>query len=213
MIKIYLFPIYKNKSVHEFDFLFSLVDCVSFMVLASYTANLAAYLTVSRLEKPLMNLDDLAKQSKILYAPIKGSEASAYFSRMAEIEGRFYEAWKEMSLNDSLSMVERSKLAVWDYPVSDKYTKMWQAMTEAGLPENLHVATNRVLDTTNYYFAFVGDANDVRFMWQTYCGIEILGDEFSKRPIALGVQKGSPLKDVLDKALVESNLEKKRRLQ
>lgn len=33
-----------------------------------------------------------------------------------------------MSLNDSLSPVERSKLAVWDYPVSDKYTKMWQAM-------------------------------------------------------------------------------------
>lgn len=33
-----------------------------------------------------------------------------------------------MSLNDSLTPVERSKLAVWDYPVSDKYTKMWQAM-------------------------------------------------------------------------------------
>ena len=29
-----------------------------------------------------------------------------------------------MSLNDSLSELERSKLAVWDYPVSDKYTKV-----------------------------------------------------------------------------------------
>ena len=34
--------------------------------------------------------------------------------------------WKEMSLNDSLSELERSKLAVWDYPVSDKYTKVKQ---------------------------------------------------------------------------------------
>ena len=29
-----------------------------------------------------------------------------------------------MSLEDSLSDLERSKLAVWDYPVSDEYTKV-----------------------------------------------------------------------------------------
>ena len=33
-----------------------------------------------------------------------------------------------MSLNDSLSVYERAQLAVWDYPVSDRYTKMWQTM-------------------------------------------------------------------------------------
>lgn len=49
-----------------------------------------------------------------------------------------------MSLNDSLTDVERSKLAVWDYPVSDKYTKMWQAMKEAGLPNTLEEAVERV---------------------------------------------------------------------
>lgn len=49
-----------------------------------------------------------------------------------------------MSLNDSLTAVERSKLAVWDYPVSDKYTKMWQAMKEAGLPNTLEEAIIRV---------------------------------------------------------------------
>lgn len=67
-----------------------------------------------------------------------------YFERMADIERRFYEIWKDMSLNDSLSPVERSKLAVWDYPVSDKYTKMWQAMREAGLPNTLEEAVARV---------------------------------------------------------------------
>lgn len=79
----------------------------------------------------------VAKQYKILYAPINGSAAMTYFQRMSQIEGRFYEIWKDMSLNDSLTPVERSKLAVWDYPVSDKYTKMWQAMQEAGLPNTL----------------------------------------------------------------------------
>lgn len=106
----------------------NIFDVYRFIIIASYTANLAAFLTVSRLDKPIESLDDLAKQYKVLYSSVNESDASTYFYRMSQIEGRFYEIWKEMSLNDSLSPVERSKLAVWDYPVSDKYTKIWQAM-------------------------------------------------------------------------------------
>ena len=83
-----------------------------FIIIASYTANLAAFLTVSRLDTPIESLDDLAKQYKVLYAPLNGSSAMTYFERMSDIERRFYEIWKDMSLNDSLSPVERSKLAV-----------------------------------------------------------------------------------------------------
>lgn len=115
-----------------------------FIIIASYTANLAAFLTVSRLDTPIESLDDLAKQYKTLYAPLNGSSAMTYFQRMANIEHRFYEIWKDMSLNDSLSPVERSKLAVWDYPVSDKYTKMWQAMQETKLPPTLDAAVKKV---------------------------------------------------------------------
>ena len=35
-----------------------------------------------------------------------------------------YRVWKEMSLDNTITEFERSKLAVWDYPVSDKYTKV-----------------------------------------------------------------------------------------
>ena len=49
-----------------------------------------------------------------------------------------------MSLNDSTDEYERSRLAVWDYPVSDKYTKMWQSMQEAKLPASLDEAVERV---------------------------------------------------------------------
>jgi glutamate receptor, ionotropic, invertebrate len=116
----------------------------SFIIIASYTANLAAFLTVSRLDQTIESLEDLAKQYKILYAPLNGSSAMTYFQRMANIEHRFYEIWKDMSLNDSLTPVERSKLAVWDYPVSDRYTKMWQAMQDTKLPNTLDEAVIRV---------------------------------------------------------------------
>lgn len=36
-----------------------------FIIIASYTANLAAFLTVSRLETPVESLEDLSKQYKI----------------------------------------------------------------------------------------------------------------------------------------------------
>lgn len=62
-----------------------------FIIIASYTANLAAYLTVARLEQPIESLDDLSKQYKVQYSPIKPSEAYTYFERMAAIENKFYE--------------------------------------------------------------------------------------------------------------------------
>ena len=62
-----------------------------FIVIASYTANLAAFLTVSRLETPVDSLEDLAKQYKIQFSPMKGSDSMIYFERMTNIEEKFYE--------------------------------------------------------------------------------------------------------------------------
>jgi len=176
-----------------------------FIIIASYTANLAAFLTVSRLETPVESLEDLSKQYKIQYAPQNGSATAMYFERMAYIEERFYNIWKDMSLNDSLSELERSKLAVWDYPVSDKYTKIWQSMKEAGLPSTFEDALRRVRDSpsSSEGFAFLGDATDIRYQTTTNCDLQMVGDEFSRKPYALAVQQGSPLKDQFNDAILK----------
>ena len=62
-----------------------------FIIIASYTANLAAFLTVSRLETPIASLDDLSKQYKIKYSPMNNSDAMIYFQRRAYIEEKFYQ--------------------------------------------------------------------------------------------------------------------------
>lgn len=107
-----------------------------------------------------------------------------------------------MSLNDSLSEVERSKLAVWDYPVSDKYTKMWQAMKEATLPNTLEEAVDRVLksQSSSDGFAYLGDATDIRYLQMIDCDLQMIGEEFSRKPYAIAVQQGSPLKDQFNTA-------------
>uniref|UniRef100_A0A2P2I0J5 Ionotropic receptor 25a-like n=1 Tax=Hirondellea gigas TaxID=1518452 RepID=A0A2P2I0J5_9CRUS len=176
-----------------------------FIIIASYTANLAAFLTVSRLDTPIESLDDLSNQYKVQYAPMNGTSTMTYFQRMEYIEKKFYEIWKDMSLNDSMSNVERAKLAVWDYPVSDKYTKMWQSMQEAGLPKNFDQALERVRSSksSSEGFAYLGDATDIRYQVLTNCDLQIVGEEFSRKPYAIAVQQGSPLKDQFNDAILK----------
>lgn len=137
-----------------------------------------------------------------------------------------------MSLNDSLSEVERAKLAVWDYPVSDKYTKMWQAMKEAKLPNTLEEAIDRVKNSKSssegfaylgryllmktifllgaqtinvmidWQVRFKGDATDIRYQVMIDCYLQMVGDEFSRKPYAIAVQQGSPLKDQFNNAIL-----------
>ena len=118
-----------------------------------------------------------------------------------------------MSLNDSLSEVERAKLAVWDYPVGDKYTKMWQAMLDAKMPANLEEAVERVRlsDGTSEGFAYLGDATDIRYLSITNCDLQMVGEEFSRKPYAIAVQQGSPLKDQFNNAILQ--LLNKRKLE
>ncbi|XP_065556610.1 ionotropic receptor 25a-like isoform X1 [Artemia franciscana] len=177
----------------------------AFIIVSSYTANLAAFLTVSRLETPVKSLDDLVTQYKIKYAPLEGSSAMAYFERMAGIENRFYEIWKNLSFDDSMPESEKSELAVWDYPVSDKYTKMWQTIQDNQMPINISEALDRVRDMSpdGRGFAFLGDATDIRYLVMKNCDLVMVGEEFSRRPYALAVQDGSPLKDQLNEAILK----------
>ncbi|GMR59002.1 hypothetical protein PMAYCL1PPCAC_29197 [Pristionchus mayeri] len=172
-----------------------------FIIIASYTANLAAFLTVSRLEQTVKSLDDLSKQYKIEYAPTKGSASETYFRRMAEIEERFYQVWKEMSLNESMTPRDRARLAVWDYPVSDRYTNMWRYMQECRLPLTLDEAIHRVL-TTPDGFAYIGDATEIKYATLTNCGLQQIGTEFSRKPFAMALHPAHPLKNNISNAIL-----------
>lgn len=107
-----------------------------------------------------------------------------------------------MSLNDSLSEIERSKLAVWDYPVSDRYTKIWQAMQETGFPSSIEeaIAKVRLSKSPTDGFAFIGDASDIKYQQLITCDLVAVGEEFSRTPFALALQQGSSLKEKLNTA-------------
>ncbi|XP_045140470.1 glutamate receptor ionotropic, kainate 1 isoform X6 [Echinops telfairi] len=49
------------------------------IIISSYTANLAAFLTVERMESPIDSADDLAKQTKIEYGAVRDGSTMTFF--------------------------------------------------------------------------------------------------------------------------------------
>lgn len=51
------------------------------IVLTSYTANLAAFLTMDRMGATIRSAEDLAKQSKIKYGAVDGGSTQSFFQK------------------------------------------------------------------------------------------------------------------------------------
>jgi len=50
------------------------------IIISSYTANLAAFLTIERMLTPIESADDLAKQTQILYGTLEAGSTQEFFS-------------------------------------------------------------------------------------------------------------------------------------
>lgn len=69
------------------------------LMLATFTANLAAFLTVERMQSPVQSLDQLSRQSRINYTVVKDSDTHQYFKNMKFAEDKLYEMWKNATLS------------------------------------------------------------------------------------------------------------------
>ena len=68
-------------------------------MVATFAANLAAFLTVERMETTVAGLEELSQQSKINYTVVEGSSYYEYFQNMASAEKNLYKKWKDMTLS------------------------------------------------------------------------------------------------------------------
>lgn len=55
------------------------------IIISSYTANLAAFLTVERMDSPVDSADDIAKQTKIEYGVVKDGATMTFFKVKTEM--------------------------------------------------------------------------------------------------------------------------------
>ena len=101
-------------------------------------------------QTPVDSLDALAKQSGMQYSVVAGYDAQKYFEYMSKIEDSFYDRWKEMSLGQSGDKKTPSEssyqYAVWDYPLGDKFSKMWAKIQRVGLLNNTMEGVQKVYE-------------------------------------------------------------------
>ncbi|XP_052281545.1 glutamate receptor 4-like isoform X2 [Dreissena polymorpha] len=77
------------------------------ILISSYTANLAAFLTVKKINTPIKTVTDLASQTRIKYGTVKSSGISGFFKN-TDIE-HFSKMWAQMSEIEPSSMVETTE--------------------------------------------------------------------------------------------------------
>ncbi|CAH6792504.1 Grik1 [Phodopus roborovskii] len=76
------------------------------IIISSYTANLAAFLTVERMESPIDSADDLAKQTKIEYGAVKDGSTMTFFKK-SKIS-TYEKMWAFMSSREQSALVKTS---------------------------------------------------------------------------------------------------------
>lgn len=98
----------------------------SLIIISSYTANLAAFLTVSRIESPIRSVRDLAEQSKVHYGTVRFSQVSEFFEHSRLYP--FQPMWQIMSSLEQSSMVNSSEEGFRKVKESDgDYAFLWDS--------------------------------------------------------------------------------------
>ncbi|XP_046352785.2 ionotropic receptor 25a-like [Haliotis rufescens] len=175
----------------------------SVIMMSTFTANLAAFLTVSRMGSAINSMTELASQSDIKYSVVAESSVMTYFKRMAAIEESFYTIWKDMSMGGG-----NNSLAVWDYPLGDKYVNIWKNMEDTGLFNSTEQAVSSVLGGG---VAFITDSPIIKYLTYRNCDLTAIGDLFSVRPYAFALKEKSVYTKKISSAILE--LQKKRQLE
>ena len=108
----------------------------SLILIASYTANLAAFLTVTKIETPINTVADLAAQTKIKYGTIKNTYAHSLFIspklEMIKKMADFMQTYTDSMVDNTTVGVAKVKKGdyalIWDAPII-KYIAMQECDT------------------------------------------------------------------------------------
>lgn len=151
------------------------------------------------MQTTVQSLEELARQSKINYTTTANSPYLQYFENMAGAEDELYRKWKEITLNRSS---DQSKYRVWDYPVKEQYTHIFNMIVENGPVESSEEGYRRVEEAKKGTFAFIYDASEVKYQYYKNCDFMEVGEPFAEQPLAVAVQQGSHLQKEISRAIL-----------
>nr|CAH7732582.1 unnamed protein product [Callosobruchus chinensis] len=156
------------------------------LMLATFTANLAAFLTVERMQAPVQSLEQLARQSRINYTVVRDSETHQYFINMKNAEDTLYRMWKELTLNAS---TDDTRYRVWDYPIREQYGHILLAINDSDPVADAEEGFRNVEMHLDADYAFIHDSSEIKYEISKNCNLTEVGEVFAEKPYAVAVQQ------------------------
>ncbi|CAB1444230.1 unnamed protein product, partial [Pleuronectes platessa] len=161
--------------------LFTLIVC------SSYTANLAAYLTVSRMDNAVRSFQDLSKQVDLVYGTVRDSAVYEYFrakgTNPLEQDSTFAELWKTINKNNG-----------FENSVSGPIRRDQEGRNK------LYASSVK-----RESYAFLWDMAVVEYAALTDddCTLTVAGSSMSTRGYGMALQHGSPYRDLFSQKILE----------
>lgn len=159
------------------------------IIISSYTANLAAFLTVERMITPIESAADLADQTDISYGTLEGGSTMTFF--------------RVSCLNfPTLTIYLRECLGSQDSKIRI-YQKMWRFMESKRstvFVKTYEEGINRVLKGN---YAFLMESTMLDYAVQRDCNLTQIGGLLDSKGYGIATPKGSQWRDIISLAILE----------
>ncbi|XP_072351425.1 glutamate receptor ionotropic, delta-2 isoform X2 [Scyliorhinus torazame] len=148
------------------------------IVISSYTANLAAFLTINRIENSIQSLQDLSKQTDIPYGTV--------------MESAVYEHVRVKGMNP----FERDNM----------YAQMWRMINRGnGTETSVKDSQEGIQRVKAGNYAFVWDVAVLEYIALNSpdCSLFTVGNTLADRGYGIALQHGSPYRDIFSQRILE----------
>ncbi|XP_074525818.1 glutamate receptor ionotropic, delta-2 isoform X1 [Halichoeres trimaculatus] len=148
------------------------------IVISSYTANLAAFLTITRIENSIQSLQDLSKQTELPYGTV--------------LDSAVYDQVRSKAMNP----FERDPM----------YSQMWRMINRTGGGENNVEESKEGIRKVKYgRFGFVWDAAVLEYVANNDedCSFYTVSNSAPDRGYGIAMQHGSPYRDIFSQRILE----------
>ncbi|KAK1792218.1 hypothetical protein P4O66_012178, partial [Electrophorus voltai] len=172
------------------------------IIVASYTANLAAFLVLDRPEERITGINDPRLRNpsdKFIYATVKQSSVDIYFRRQVELSTMYrhmekhnYESAAEaiQAVRDGLLKVSLFHITNRD-SVGEELDRHSNVLLSPPCPSKLH--------------AFIWDSAVLEFEASQKCDLVTTGELFFRSGFGIGMRKDSPWKQNVSLAILSSH--------
>ncbi len=101
-----------------------------------------------------------------------------------------------LQIHSSKDQIEAKAYAVWDYPLPDVYTRLWNSMNSSGWVNSKELGVERVLNASDSSpYVFIIDYAKAKYIESKNCALMTLETQFAQKSYAFGFPTGSDLRE------------------